>query len=112
MGRLAWYVLVVAVLAAAAPAPARAHPAPFSFVDVRIDAGTLDVTFVLHTWDVAHEFAIEQPELVLDPYILGSRAGHLVSLIGERLRLTVDGRPVTLDALLREDRNQQAHSQS
>ena len=82
MRRLAWYLLVVVGLAAAAPAPARAHPAPFSFVDVRIEAGALDVTFVLHTWDVAHEFAIEQPELVLDPYILGPRAGRLVSLIG------------------------------
>ena len=97
MRRVAWHLLVVAGLVAAAPAPARAHPAPFSFVDVRIEAGALDVTFVLHTWDVAHEFGIDRPELVLDPYILQPRAERLVSLIGERLLLTVDGRPVTLD---------------
>ena len=97
MRRIARHLLVVAGLAALAPAPARAHPAPFSFVDVRIGAGALDVTFVLHTWDVAHEFAIDRPELVLDPYILGPRADRLTAIVGERLRLTVDGRPVTLN---------------
>ena len=97
MRRFVPSLLVVAALAAAGPAPARAHPAPFSFVDVRIEAGTLDVTFVLHTWDVAHEFAIDRPELVLDPYILQPRADILTAIVGERLELTVDGRRVTLD---------------
>ena len=97
MRRVVWSLLVVAGCVAVAPSPARAHPAPFSFVDVRIEAGVLDVTFVLHTWDVAHEFAIDPPDLVLDPDILRPRAERLASLVGERLRLTVDGRRVTLD---------------
>ena len=97
MRRVAWHLLVVAGFAAAAPAPARAHPAPFSFVDVRIGAAVLDLTVVLHTWDVAHEFAIDPPDLVLDPNILRPRAEQLTAIIEERLRLTVDGRRVTLD---------------
>ena len=97
MRRLVRLLLVAVGVAAVAPAPARAHPAPFSFVDVRLQAGVLDVTLVLHTWDVAHEFAIDPPDLVLDPDILRSRAEQLIAIIEERLQLTVDGRGVTLD---------------
>lgn len=84
--------LLAAVAVAAVPAAAAAHPAPFSFVDVRLGGGTLDVTVVAHVWDVAHEFGIDDPALVLDPDILRPRGGRLGALIGERLRLTAGGR--------------------
>jgi hydrogenase/urease accessory protein HupE len=92
MKRPGWLLPVVAVLCAAAPAPATAHPAPFSFVDVRLAAGTLDVTVVAHVWDVAYEFDLDDPALVLDPDILRPRGERLGAIIGERLQLTVDGR--------------------
>ena len=107
MKHLAWCLPIVAAFAAAAPARAVAHPAPFSFVDLRLGAGTLDVTIVAHVWDVAYEFDIEDPALVLNPDILRPRGERLAALMGERLRLTVDGRHVALDGwsepeLLRE----------
>ena len=97
MTRLGWSLPVVAALCAAAPARVAAHPAPFSFVDVRLGAGTLDVTVVAHVWDVAYEFGIDDPALVLDPDILRPRGERLGELIGERLQLTVDGRRLVLD---------------
>ena len=97
MKRLGFVLLVAAVLVAAGPARAPAHPAPFSFVDVRLEAGTLDVTVVAHVWDVAHEFDIDDPALVLNPDILGPRGDRLGSLIGERLQVLLDGRRLTLD---------------
>ena len=97
MKRLGWCLLVAATLCGTGPARAFAHPAPFSFVDVRLGAGTLDVTVVAHVWDVAYEFDIDDPALVLDPDILRPRGARLGELIGERLRLTVDGRRLALD---------------
>ena len=97
MKHLAWCLPIVAAFAAAGPARAVAHPAPFSFVDVRLAAGTLDVTVVAHVWDVAYEFDIEDPALILNPDILRPRGERLGVLIGERLRLTVDGRRLDLD---------------
>ena len=90
-------VLVLAALCAAGPVRALAHPAPFSFVDLRLADGALDVTVVAHAWDVAHEFDIDDPALVLDPDILGLRGDRLGALMAERLRLTVDGRPLALE---------------
>ena len=96
--RLGWSLLVVAAFAATGPARALAHPAPFSFVDVRLGAGTLDVSVVAHVWDVAYELDIADPALVLNPDILRPRGNRLAALIGERLQVTVDGRRLELDA--------------
>ena len=40
-------------------APAMAHPVPFSYVDVRIVAGEIELTVVAHIYDVAHELGID-----------------------------------------------------
>ena len=93
MKRLGWCLLIAGASVAAAPASVAAHPAPFSFVDVRLGSGTLDVTVVAHVWDVAYEFDIDDPALVLNPDILRPRGERLGQLIGERLRLTADGAP-------------------
>ena len=43
-------------------APAAAHPVPFSFVDVRIQAASLDITVVAHIFDLGHDLGIEPPQ--------------------------------------------------
>ena len=88
-------VVVVAVLGIGAPAAA--HPAPFSFVDVRIHPTAVDITVVVHVFDVAHALVIEPPERVLDPAILGPRAQSLAALLGDRLHIAADGRRLALD---------------
>ena len=90
--------LAVFAVVAWTAAPAAAHPAPFSFVDIRVQQTAVDVTIVVHTFDVAYELGIQPPDRVLDPAALGSRSDRLVSLLRDRLRIALDGRPLTIDA--------------
>jgi hydrogenase/urease accessory protein HupE len=83
---------VLAFLGAAAPVAA--HPAPFSYLDVRLRAGALDVSVVIHAWDVAHELRVEPIERVLEPAMLRSSAGAIAALVNERLQVMVDGAPL------------------
>ena len=71
--------------------PALAHPAPFSFVDVRLEARTVEVRVVLHVFDVAHELDIDPPERLLAPATLIRHRERLVAIIAERLQIRVDG---------------------
>ena len=102
MKRLVRYLLLAAVIGIAGSERALAHPAPFSFIDVRLaslegGAPDLDVTVVVHVWDVAYEFELDDPALALNPDILRPRGERLAAIIAERLQVLVDGRPVTLD---------------
>ncbi len=99
MTRLAHRLIVCAGLAVAGslPAPAAAHPAPFSFVDLRIQSTTIDLEVVVHAFDVAYVLAIQPPNRVLEPGGLGTRAQRLADLIRERLEITVDGSRVVVD---------------
>jgi hypothetical protein len=74
-----------------------AHPAPFSFVDIRIDTTTVDLEVVMHVFDVAYELGIDTPKEALDPAVLRRGAGRLAELLRERLHFTVDGRPLRVD---------------
>lgn len=99
MTRLVHRFAVCAGLAAGAgvPAPAAAHPAPFSFVDLRVESAAMDLEVVVHAFDVAYELAVQPPNRVLEPGGLGTRAARLAELVGERLAITVDGRRVAVD---------------
>ena len=99
MNRLTQRLIVCAGLAAAGsmPAPAAAHPAPFSFVDLRIQSTTIDLEVVVHAFDVAYDLAIQPPNRVLEPGGLGTRGARLADLVRERLQITVDGRPVAVE---------------
>ena len=89
-------VLVCAALVCSS-APAAAHPAPFSFVDVRVNASGVEVTAVLHAWDVAHELGLDLPERVLDPSLLAARGDRVAALLRDRLTVEADGQVLALD---------------
>ena len=74
-----------------AVAPAAAHPAPFSYVDVRLEPDGLDLTLVVHVFDIAHEFGIEPVDRALDPVVLNQRAHAIAAMLGDRLRIGIDG---------------------
>ncbi len=74
--------------------PVLAHPAPFSYLDVRLEPGGLDVMLVVHVLDVAHELGIPEAQLT-DPALLAPHAGAITALLRERLRFTLDGRART-----------------
>ena len=84
---------LVAVLIACA-VPAMAHPAPFSYLDIRLEQTTLDVAMVVHVLDVAHDLKIDEGAL-LDPATLRPHAGGIVALLRGRFEISVDGRSLS-----------------
>lgn len=84
---------LLAVLMLGLAPRASAHPAPFSYLDVHLGQSQVYGTLVLHDFDVAHEIGTSA-ESLLDMAGLDRSAARLVTVIGDRLAFTVDGRPV------------------
>ena len=83
---------IIAALCATA-APLLAHPAPFSYLDIRLDGAVLDVSIVVHVLDVAHELEVSEQAL-LQPAGLAPHVAALTALVQARLQLAADGRAV------------------
>src|ERR1700674_5511749 len=63
----------VCLLVFALAATVSAHPAPFSYVDVELTNGSLNLTIVAHSFDLAHDLAIEPAQRLLDPAFVTSQ---------------------------------------
>ena len=85
-------LILCSVVCLGAVTPAFAHPAPFSFVDMRVDSDSIGLEVVVHAFDVAYELGIEPPDKIFEVGVLGLRSERLTSLLTERLQVTVDGR--------------------
>jgi hypothetical protein len=90
--------LVVLMLGVAAPlgfaSSAAAHPVPFTYLDIKIQQGALELTLVAHVFDVAHELGVEPPDRLLDPAVLAPRAGEVIALLRNRLHMAAARSPV------------------
>jgi hypothetical protein len=93
MKRVAPLVGLLALVGAVAPAAA--HPSPFSYLDVRIQSAAIELVLVVHTFDVAHELGIAPSERVLEPMVLEPHRDTIVALLQQRLKIAVDGQPLT-----------------
>jgi hypothetical protein len=83
------------LIACLLPRAALAHPVPFSFIDMRIESDSVDVTVVAHIFDLANDLKIQPPEKLLDSAMLAAQADSMMRLMDERLHLTADGAPLT-----------------
>jgi hypothetical protein len=90
--RIACWVLALSSIAA----NAAAHPAPFSYLDLHVDASGLTGTLVVHDLDAAHDLGVANADSLLDPATASRYRDALVALLGPRLSLTVDGQPGTI----------------
>jgi hydrogenase/urease accessory protein HupE len=72
--------------------PARAHPVPFSYLDVQIRPGVLEVSLIAHIFDVAHDLHLTPPERLLEQSVVAERADAIRSLLDPRLVLMADGK--------------------
>jgi hypothetical protein len=86
--------VVVALLGLATPATA--HPAPFSFLDLRIDGGRVSGTLTVHDLDAAHELGLADTAALLDAAAAGRHGAALAALLARRLSVAIDGRPVAV----------------
>ena len=75
---------------------AGAHPAPFSYLDLRLNASGVNGTLVVHDLDAAHDLKIPQAESLLDPAVAAKYREALVALLSPRLTIAFDGRPVSI----------------
>ncbi len=87
----------VVALCLLAPRDAMAHPAPFSYLDLHLDAGGVSGTLVVHDLDAAHDLEVASADSLLDPAVAGRYRDALVALLTPRLGLTFDSRPVNID---------------
>jgi hydrogenase/urease accessory protein HupE len=75
--------------------PAAAHPVPFSYLDVQVQKSALDVSLVVHIFDLAHDLQVTPAERLLEPAVVAEREAAIRSLLAPRLEIDVDGRPVS-----------------
>ncbi|HWF38782.1 MAG TPA: hypothetical protein VG322_09700 [Candidatus Acidoferrales bacterium] len=78
---------IALLLFLAAAKRAAAHPVSFSYVDVRITLGEIDLTAVAHMYDVAHELSIDAADQLLEASFVSQYADQLSALIRARLQL-------------------------
>jgi len=81
---------VFAALACAFATPADAHPVPFTFIDVRLQPGAVDLTLVAHVFDVAHDLGIQPQERLLQSGTLAERGDAIIRLLRDRLQIRID----------------------
>ena len=79
----------------AAAAPASAHPAPFSYVDVRVDGANIELTVTVHEFDAAHDLGVADASRLLNASELGRYAKPLLELLKDRLQIWVGGQRLT-----------------
>ncbi|HZR26111.1 MAG TPA: HupE/UreJ family protein [Vicinamibacterales bacterium] len=83
------------VLALVCPSPAAAHPVPFSYLDLRLQPGTVDGTLVVHMFDAGHDLKVDPPEKLLERDGADRYARLLAEMLAPRFRITADGRELT-----------------
>lgn len=75
--------------------PAGAHPVPFSYLDVQLQRGSIEVSLTVHIYDLAHDLQVAPMERLLEPAFLKERESAIRALLPPRLELTADARSVT-----------------
>jgi hydrogenase/urease accessory protein HupE len=88
---------LVFALALALAIPATAHPVPFSYLDVQLQTGALELSLVAHIYDLAHDLGISPIERLLEPGVVAERANAIRSLLAPRLEISVDGQPLKIE---------------
>jgi hydrogenase/urease accessory protein HupE len=86
---------LLAIAALLCPAIGWAHPAPFSYADLHLASGAIDGAIVLHVYDVAHDLRIDLAERLLDAATVQAQRAAIESLLGTRMQLSADDRPLT-----------------
>jgi hypothetical protein len=90
-------ILVLIALCLAAVDRAEAHPAPFSYLDVRLEAsGAITGQLVLHVVDVAHELGLPSADPLLEVRTADAAFPRITAFLEERLAFSGDGRPLTV----------------
>lgn len=88
-------ILLAALFAFALAAPASAHPAPFSYLDIKLEKDRIQGVLTVHALDVAHELGFADPTPLMGHDILHAREGDIARIIQPRLGIDL-GEPLRL----------------
>lgn len=80
-------------------APVSAHPAPYSYLNLRLNQGQLEASLVVHVIDLAHELDITPVEALLDSSRANSLKETIQNLLRPRLLIEADGQPIDFEVL-------------
>ncbi len=89
-------LLALAIALLGWAASATAHPAPFSFLDLRLDGPRIAGSLTVHDLDAAHELGLRDAAALLDPATAQRYGLPLADLLARRLRLIADGQTVSV----------------
>ena len=73
-----------------------AHPAPFSYLDLRLNTTGITGTLVVHDLDAAHDLGISEAGALMDPAVAAKYRDALVALLSPRIALRFDGIPAAM----------------
>ena len=85
-------VPALALLLAVSAGPVAAHPAPFSYLDLRLEPTGLGGSLTVHDLDAAFELRLADADALLDPAVARRHERALAEVLQGRLRLLLDGR--------------------
>ena len=86
------YVLAAAIAAFVTQAtPAVAHPVPFSYLDLHLQPGRIELSIVVHMFDLGHDLQIDPADRLLDSAFLATKQDALVALLAPRIHVIADG---------------------
>ena len=57
--------------------PVLAHPAPFSYIDLRLQPAAIEGTVVAHIFDLGHDLNIDPAERLLDPAVAAQQSAAI-----------------------------------
>lgn len=89
-------VTLLAIVVFAFATAAAAHPAPFTFLDVRLESGAIELSLVAHVFDVAHDVGVSQPDTLLMEPGLKTKGAEFSALLADRVHVLADGQPVRI----------------
>lgn len=75
--------------------PATAHPVPYSYIDIQIRQDVIEISTVVHIFDVAHDLRLDPPEQLLQTDRVSALASSIRELVASRVGFTIDGVPVS-----------------
>jgi hydrogenase/urease accessory protein HupE len=70
---------------------AHAHPVPFSYIDLRVQSTTIELTVVTHTFDLVNDLKIQPPDKLLERDTVNRHASAITRLLDDRLKVSADG---------------------
>ena len=78
-------------------APLHAHPAPYSYLDLRLEPNQLEGTLTVHVIDIAHELNVTPPAALLDATQIETKHEAILNLLRSRVQLSADGQALAFD---------------